>query len=264
MPLFRFSWFFITLLAVTFSSNVVAHNKKIVFSVNAPGTKPYLYYDDHSQTYQGIVVDFFATIDSANAFSVEYLDTSRNRYEKTLLNNQADLFLSSSDWLYMPDAYLLSETIALHHSYLYSIQQFDQLFDLKTIEQTTICTRTNFVYPTLNELFKAGTLIRVDSTDQSTMTSMLLKGRCRYVVFGKEDAHPELFNPKYCQEVFFESPAAISSVEMVFVVRHDRRDLLEVLNHSLRTFVTTGKLEASFQKHIGSSKFPKERCVVQN
>ena len=260
MLLLRFSWFFITLLALTFSNHVVAHQKKIVFSVNAPGTNPYLYFDQHTQTYQGIVVDFFATIDSNHAFSVEYLDTSRNRYEKTLLNNQADLFLSSSDWLQTPNAYLLSETIALHNSHLYSTQPFDQHFDLKTIDQTTVCTRTNFVYPTLNELFKTGTLIRVDSTDQSTMTSMLLKGRCQYLVFGKEDAHPELFSPKYCQAVFFESPAAISSVEMVFVIRHDRRDLLEVLNHYLRIFVSTGKLEASFQKHIGSSKFPKERC----
>ena len=252
---------FITFVLLMISLDGTAQPTKIVFSVNAPGTKPYLYFDVKSNTYQGIVVDFFASIDQENAMSIEYLDTSRNRYEKTLRSKQADLFLSAKDWLQTPEAYLFSNTIALQQSHFYATQPFAESFDLNALQPTTICTRTNFMYPTLDKSFQTGRLMRLDSTDQSTMTAMLLKGRCQYLVIGKEDAHAELFNAQYCDEVFFESPQVISSVKMVFVIRQDRLDLLKILNQQLQQFVASGQLDASFLKHIGTSNFPKMQCA---
>lgn len=251
---------FIILLLCGLSFAVAAKNNNIIFSVNAPGTKPYLYFDDKANSYQGIVVDFFATMESKNAFNVIYLDTSRNRYEKTLSNNKADVFVSAENWLGNPEAFLLSDTLALHNSYLYSTRQFDASFDIHAVDQATICTRANFIYPTLNDYFQSGKLIRLDSANQSTMTSMLLKGRCDYLVMGREDAQAEMFSPQYCNDVFFESSDVISSVKMVFVIRHDRHELVEIFNSHIKKFVSSGKRDESFLRHGGANNFPKKRC----
>lgn len=250
----------LALIIILLSNEVVAQNNKIVFSVNAPGTKPYLYFDEKSNSYQGIIVDLFASIEGEHRFDVTYLDTSRNRYEKTLLNKQADLFVSAEDWLYSPGEFLFSDTLAQHDSHLYSVTPFKHEFDIKKIEHATICTRTNFIYPMLSEHFKTGQLIRLDSTNQSTMTSMLLKERCSYLISGKEDAHAEMFSAKYCNNVFFQSPAVISSVNMILVIRQDRPELLKIINPYLKNFIVSGQRDKSFIKHVGALKFPKQRC----
>lgn len=251
----------VLLLFVSVASfGVSAKNNQLIFSVNAPGTKPYLYFDDELASYQGVVVDFFASIESDNAFEVIYLDTSRTRYEQTLKSKKADLFLSARDWLRDPDAFFLTDALTQHNSHLYATRQFDADFDLKAIEPITICTRSNFVYPVLTEFFNTDKLIRLDSTNQSTMTAMLLKGRCRYLISGKDDAHAELFSSKYCKYVFFESAEVISSVNMVFVVRQDQRELVEILNSYINKFISSGKRDESFRRHLGNQNFPKHQC----
>jgi polar amino acid transport system substrate-binding protein len=260
MPFYCRARILLSLLFFVCSVDVAAKNEQLIFSVNAPGTKPYLYFDEKTNAYQGIVVDFFATMQGDSAFDVVYLDTSRNRYEETLSRNKADLFLSAKDWLRDPQAFWFSDTIAPHNSHLYATRQFATDFDLQAISQSNICTRTNFIYPTLNDAFTHGKLTRLDSTNNATMTMMLLKNRCQYLVLGKEDAHAELFSAKYCNNVFYESTEVISSVNMVFVIRQNRTDLVNVLNTHLQAFIAKGLRDQSFIKHIGTAKFPKPRC----
>lgn len=229
----------------------------VVFAVNAPGTKPYLYFDEKTGLYQGIVVDFFAAMPSDQQVVVQYLDTSRGRYEQTLLAQKADVFISAKDWLRLPQAFLYSDTVAPHESHLYATSRFYGDAELYTSGGATICTRTNFVYPTLQPHFANGDAIRLDSTTNSTMTAMLLKHRCKFMVLGKDDAHAELFEPSYCQHEFHQSPQAISSVNMVFVVTPERADLLQTLNTQLQLFIRSGQRDQSIRKHSGVQQFPK-------
>jgi len=242
------------------ASAAAAKGHPLVFSVNAPGTKPYLYFDEKRQSYQGIVVDFFASIEGDNRFEVDYLDTSRSRYEETLLTHKADMFISAKAWLQHPDSFWTSLALAAHNSHLYATKPFAASFNLQQLSQATVCTRTNFVYPSLHGRFRNQRLLRLDSSNNSTMTAMLAKGRCDYLVMGQEDAQAEMFRPNYCHTAIYESPTVISSVDMVLVIRADKPELQRRLNTELQRFIRSGQRDQSFQKHAGSAKFPKPRC----
>ncbi|ASP48579.1 substrate-binding periplasmic protein [Cognaticolwellia beringensis] len=247
-------------LMLIFISHANAKTHHIKFAVNSPGTAPYIYYDFISGKYQGVVVDFFASLEESGSFKVEYLDSNRARAEKMLSHGTADIFLSSSVWLEQPENYLFSNTLMSHNSYMYSTFAFNQAFNPNQSQRASICARRNFTYPILSHYFDNNMLIRVDSSSQTTMAVMLAKGRCDFAIMSDDNARTIMYNSEFCDIEFYQSPNVISAVDISFVIRPELSDVKKQVDELLAIFISSGKRDKSVQQHVGIQVFPKRLC----
>jgi hypothetical protein len=61
-----------TLFSLMLISQANANIHQIKFAVNSPGSAPYIYYDNISGKFQGVVVDFFTNLEKSGRFKLEY------------------------------------------------------------------------------------------------------------------------------------------------------------------------------------------------
>ena len=255
--------FLLTQLILLFSSSFVcasnsfATENNLGFVINAPGTPPFIYFDEKQSRYQGVVVDFF---DSFDRYNVEYIDSSRARNEQLVITKKADLFVGSSIWMDEPDRFIYSESIMPHNSFLYAVKKFENPFFLQDHKRAFICTRHAFSYPNLQPYFDNKTLVRIDSSSQTTMTLMLAKGRCDYAIMSEENALALMFDKEFCEYEFYQSPDPITIVNIGFIIgRHLTEESVNI-NQQISDFINSGERDKSLQKHIGPNKFPKRVC----
>jgi len=236
--------------------------QEIIFAINSPGSPPYLYFDTQSQSYQGVVVDFFNSFADKANLRVTYLDSSRARNELFLRQGKADMFLSGEEWLDDPKGFIFSNPLLQHDSYLYATTAFDGPFELAESSGELVCTRLGFKYPVLQTAFESEQhpLIRVNSASQTLMALMLTKGRCDYAIMSEQNALSVLNKRQFCDNEFYQSPNVISSVDLVLVLRPGRQDLLPVINQYMASYINTGQLAHSIERHSGVHTFPKLLC----
>jgi ABC-type amino acid transport substrate-binding protein len=228
---------------------VRAEPLKLIFSVNAPGSAPYLYYDQKQQKYTGVVTDFFEQLIEDKVLEIDYLDSNRTRSEKFLYDGTADIFLSSRSWLSNPEKVLISDSLLSHRSFLYGMKAFSNDFDLKNLRKKQVCTRRGYHYPALQPLFVDRSLSRSDSSSQLTMLQMLIKGRCDYAVFNEHNASYLILSDKFCNEKIFKSPTAISSVDIAFILGDGLETPLQLINRQLKDFKATSQDQKSLAFH---------------
>lgn len=234
----------------------------ITFAINSPGSPPYLYFDSQSQSYQGVVVDFFNSIADEANLQVTYLDSSRARNELLLRQGKADMFLSGEEWLDDPRGFIFSDPLIQHDSYLYATTAFEGPFEPMERAGESVCTRFGFKYPVLQTAFdhQDQPLIRVNSASQTLMALMLTKGRCDYAIMSEQNALSVLNKQQFCDNEFYQSPNIISSVDLVLVLRPGRQAMLPAINQYMATFINSGQLSRSIKRHSGEHKFPKQVC----
>lgn len=244
------------------SSPLYAAPKPIRFAINAPGSQPYLYVDEATQSYQGVVVDFFTFVESTADFAVSYLDSNRVRSENFLLQKEADVFLSATEWLNNPEHFIFSGMFMTHSSYIYSTSAFYGPFVPMDNANASMCTRYGFIYPVLQQYFykKRGGLVRVNSNSQIAMAMMLARGRCDFTIMSEQNAQSIMFDERFCDTTFYQSSNSISDVELVFVIRPELTEFRERVRLALQRFRDSGALQASIKKHSGFHEFPKGKC----
>jgi polar amino acid transport system substrate-binding protein len=241
-------------------SQAYAKKHQITFAVNSPGSAPYIYYDNMSGKYKGVVVDFFTGLEENSSFKIEYLDSNRARSEELLLRGLADIFLSSVVWLEQPNNYIFSNTLMHHNSYMYSTFAFSQAFNPSQFKRAFICTRHNYTYPVLDHYFDNNKLMRIDSSSQTTMAIMLAKGRCDFAIMSNDNARAVLSNSEFCAIKFHQSPNVISVVDVAFVIRSELSDVKKQIDELLTIFISSGERDKSIQRHSGNQVFPKLLC----
>ena len=259
------SYCILLLLSSVFSASravALPPAQEIIFAINSPGSPPYLYFDTQSQSYQGVVVDFFASFAEEANLNVTYLDSSRARNELLLHQGKADMFLSGEEWLDDPNGFIFSKPLIQHDSYLYATTAFDGPFVPAESNGETVCTRFGYKYPVLQAAFEnqEHTLIRVDSASQTLMALMLTKGRCDYAIMSEQNALSVLNKRQFCNNEFYQSPNIISSISLVLVIRAGRQELLPIINQYMAGFIRNGQLSRSIKRHSGEHQFPKLVC----
>jgi ABC-type amino acid transport substrate-binding protein len=240
----------------------VASPTQVRFAINAPGSPPYLFYDKLSQSYSGVVVDFFSFVEARGDYVVSYLDSNRVRSENFLLQGEADVFLSAVEWLDNPESFVLSDTFMKHASYMYSTSAFYGPFVPADNPNASICTRYGFIYPVLQEFFykNSGGLVRVNSNSQTTMAMMLARGRCDFTIMSEQNALSIMFDEQFCDTAFYQSSNVISDVDLVFVIRPELAALRDTIKLELKNFTNSGALQESINRHSGIHRFPKHKC----
>ncbi|GAB5381328.1 MAG: hypothetical protein Alis3KO_31990 [Aliiglaciecola sp.] len=260
-------WIFALIMFVCWAipQHSLAESKPITLTlaINAPGSAPYLYLDETSQTYQGAVMDFFKSLSYESNIQIELLETSRSRIERFTRTGVNDVFLSSQAWLSSPEGFVFSEPFIEHKSYLYSSQPFKSDFALASLKNALVCTRYGYTYPVLQEYFEKGTMIRVNSSSQATMTSMLVKNRCDFAIMNEYNARSAFLSTLDCNHTFYQSPTIVSKVDLVFVVNATKQRYVKDINQHLMNFIQSGQRDKAMLEHTGGFSFPfRAACSV--
>lgn len=254
--------FLLCLAVLECSANTQDNIPTVRFAVNTPGAPPYLYYDESTKRYEGIVVDFFNSNELSHQFRLVYLDSNRARSEDLLKSSSIDLFLSSESWINKPNNFLFSEEFIKHESYIYSTTNFQRPFVPEENLFSSICTRYGFTYPVLQPFFerKEDNIQRIDSSSQFTMAMMMSKGRCDFAIMNEHNARAVMFDQTFCSSEFFQSTNVISRVSLAFVIRPDLTSLKNKIDIALQHFIKSGQRQLSLERHSGVNQFPKLKC----
>ncbi|MDC8829280.1 substrate-binding periplasmic protein [Alteromonas gilva] len=234
----------------------------INFAINSPGSAPYLYFDPETRQYKGVVVDFFASFADREQLAMRYQDSSRARNELLVKEGKSDMFLAARVWLDNPDSFIYSDKLMSHASFMYATKPFSSPFIPEEHPGATVCTRRGFIYPVLQRYFanEQNGLSRVNSISQTTMAMMLARERCQFAIMNEQNALSILTHSRFCDTDFYQSPNVISEVDLVLVIRPERRDAQELINKYIAEFIHSGQLEASVARHSGDQGFPKLKC----
>lgn len=230
-------------------SSVAYTPPTISLVVNAPGSAPYLYFDESAQTYEGVVKDFFTTMEQDGVLTVRYRDGGRNRNELAIYQQKADVFLSSMAWLKHPDLVISGGDFSSNQTYLYATKPFDPSFTLKDLVEGRICTRRYYVYPNLDKQIN-DRVRRVDTSSQTSAMSMLLNDRCDYAIMNKFNAFSILNMPDFCKAQIYRSPTPTHEVGNTLIFSLNNRDLVPVVNRYLESFKASGAYDKSMEHHI--------------
>lgn len=252
----------VTAALISFTSQAATPSQSYKFAINSPGSKPYLYFNSSSKTYQGVLADLFEELYAQAGIKIIYLDSSRARSEKLVREGIADMFMLGKVWLDKPDSFLLSKTFMPHASYIYATSPINKPFLPAEHTGATVCTRYGFIYPVLQPFFNKRHLglLRMNSASQTTMTTMLEKGRCQYAIMSEQNAQSIMYQKKFCSTAFYQSPNVISSVALVLVINPKHKTLEEQINKLIDRQTENGQLAASINYHSGQHLFPKSVC----
>ena len=251
------SGLYLLLLVLTGTSAHASQNEQqLRFVVNTPGSFPYLYLNTGRNEYTGLVPSLLNDLSKHEYFVVDYLHSNQLRSEKMLLTNRADLYLVNPEWLLEPEKLLVSEPLLEHKTFLYAIQPFTNDFALTTLNGSKVCTRKNFVYTGLTAYFKLGNLIRMDADNDQAMLSMLVGGRCDFLVKNDYNAM-QLFNsPQSCDVTFHQSPHATSAVPLTIILRPALQSFKQKLDRYIRHARDNGEIGRFLTQYTEVPKFP--------
>ena len=246
----------LTLFCISAFSSQKTETETLTIVVNAPGSPPYLYYDQDSQSYQGVVVDFVSELEKNKLLIAKFVDSNRGRSETFIIEGKADMMFTSRSWLVTPEQLIFSDKLSVQQSYLYSLSTFEPGFTLQNIQNKRICSRQGFFYPGLQDYFENNQLIRTDSGSQVTMARMLQKDRCDYAVINDHNAAAIFADQTYCKNTIYQSPEPTDTVDMLFAMRLQMQSIRTLINQQIKLFAESGELHASVGKHSSNLTFP--------
>ncbi len=248
----------VLLVLLNSPTNASAKQKleELRFVVNAPGSFPYLYMDDDSNRYIGLVPHLLSDMGKDHNLKIQYIHSNQLRSEKMLITGQADLYLVNPQWLREPDRVLVSETLVSHSTYLYATKPFEQDFAIATIEGAQICTRENYVYTGLSNYFQRDIALRIDAPNDQTMLNMLAGNRCDYLIKNDYNAMRAFASQRFCNMTIYQSPQPTSVVPLTIILRAELIELKDTLDHHIRTARRNGYIQRFLSHHTKPPVFP--------
>jgi polar amino acid transport system substrate-binding protein len=261
LPLFTVVVLSVALLigsAMAVAGDELNSKKPLKVAVNSPGSFPYLYFDETTQEYQGVVRELLNAMESELGYSIDYIDSNQLRSEEFLSNAKVDMLVISPQWLQKPDRFIYSDTIIEHETYLYSITPFPQNFSLETVTEKTVCTQKRYVYSGLTSFFKNGGLRRIDSTSQPLMAAMLIANRCDFAVLNNYNAWNAFSKPANCNATIYQSPRPTSNVSLHVALRAALAPVKRDFDRIMSRYKSNGALEKLVSKHSLPVSFPKK------
>lgn len=234
-----------------------AEPKSLLFTVNSPGSFPYLYYDFSKQTYEGLIPDFFADLEQQGIFKIVYVDSNQSRSEQFVIDGKVDLYLANREWLKQPEKVIASQSIVQHLTFLYSLTPFESSFSVEALVNKTVCTQQDYIYTGLQKLFKDKKLKRFDSSNQETIASMLAKGRCDYAILNDYNATDIFDESEFCQIAIYQSPQSTSVIDLTILMRPELDEVKTIIDKHMQTFIPSGKADKSLLSHSPMPSFPK-------
>ena len=231
--------------------------KSLIFTVNSPGSFPYLYFDSSKQSYAGLIPDFFGDLEQQGIYKVVYVDSNQLRSEQFVIEGKVDLHLANRRWLKQPEKVIASISIVQHLTFLYSLTHFDDDFSIEALVDKKICTQQEFIYTGLQQSFITKKLERLDSSNQATIASMLTKGRCDYAILNNYNATSIFHETEFCHLAIHQSPQPTSDIDLTILMRPELHAAKNIIDAHLETFISSGKVDKSLLSHSPKPSFPK-------
>ena len=205
----------------------------LIFTVNSPGSIPYLYFDYSEQTYKGLIPDFFADLEQRKIFKIAYIDSNQLRSEQSVIAGKADLYLANPKWLKHPEKVIASKPIIQHMTFLYSLTPFDANFSPAALDNKKVCTQHAYIYTGLQQSFETKKLQRLDSSYQRAVASMLIKGRCDYAILNNYNAISIFEETEFCHMPIYQSPQPTSNIDLTILMRPELHEIKAIIDNHL-------------------------------
>lgn len=164
------------LLSISFTCSA---QEKVLFKVGfgEHNNPPYAIIKD-GKLVSGIIKDITEAIAKEINLDVEYIYIPKKRQERFLLNQKIDsLIISNEKWLINSDKFHWSQPLFLEQDIL--VTNTNKPFDIKQfsdLEYMSVGTIHGYFYPSLEDLFAKGKLIRSDVKSLNLNFSRLHKG----------------------------------------------------------------------------------------
>jgi ABC-type amino acid transport substrate-binding protein len=227
----------------------VSANQSFNFAINSPGSPPYLYLDSSTNSYKGLIPDLLNEVSKQHSLNINYVDSNQQRTEVLLSAGEIDGFFSSEAWLENPQELINSQNITAHKSYFYSTRPFPQDFTVLDIKGSSICTRKDYIYPSVSALFDNGSVRRVDSSERLSMLNMLIKNRCQYTIMHQYNADALLNSKQFSISQIHRSPLPSNVVYMSIFLRPELDDIKQYIDSTVLLMKENGKLYESITYH---------------
>lgn len=237
------------MLGLIFQAQVFA-KAEFNFAVNSPGSPPYLYIDPLTNQYTGVIVDIISTMANQHQIQVNYIDSHRSRTESFIYKGLIDGTLSSSKWLTHPEKLISTISIVDHNSYVYSMSAFADNFKLSDLNNSRVCMRRGYVYPSFEKTQGLDNFQRIDSSEQFSMMQMLVKNRCNYAVMHEYNANSIIFSPAYKNVKIYRSAYPHDIAKLSIFLRPELTTLKEMLDLAITTMNNDGSLDVSLNFHM--------------
>ena len=250
---FLFVLFFGCCLATSIG---VSAEHRFNFAINSPGSPPYLYLDNTTDSYMGLIPDILKEVSKQHAITINYVDSNQQRIEVFLRAGKIDGFFSSEAWLENPNELIKSGNITAHKSYLYSTRPFPQDFTLSDMKESSICTLKHYVYPSASALLDNGSAQRIDSSERRSMLNMLIKNRCQYTIMHQYNADSLLNSVEFSNTHIFRSPIPSNVVSMAIFLRPELADIKRHIDSVVLQMQNNGKLDESINFHANTNTYP--------
>lgn len=243
-------------LSMGFLSALVYGQSTLRFVVNTPGSFPYMYLEQGSREYIGLVSDILSDYARQHDKRIVYIDSNQWRSEKMLLEGTADLHFMNPAWLKDPARQIVTSPVVEHATYLYSIVPFAADFTLTHASERLICTRQGWTYTGLSESLLRGHVHRVDATSNKNMVKMLVAGRCDYAIFNDYNAHWAFSSVDFCGQTFYQSPEPTSKVPVSFILRPELADVKVALDKYIEERRPKGHFLSVLRRYSPQPSFP--------
>jgi ABC-type amino acid transport substrate-binding protein len=215
--------------------------------VNAPGSPPYLFYDNNQNKYVGVIPDILHTV---KPFNIRFISNSRQRSEEQIYSNKADMIMLSTAWLKHPEKVIATIPIHQHRSFLYRANKFPENFSLvDSAKSELVCTRKGYLYPNLAAYFNSKRLVRVDTSNHLSMMKMLYKHRCDYSVMNEFNAQNVMQSPIFENENIYRSNLPISTVPLNIIMRSELNKEKIILDEHIHQLQKNGELKRIMNKY---------------
>lgn len=222
----------------------------LLFIVNYPGSPPYLYFDEKTNAFEGVIPDLLKELIESKQLSIKYISNSRKRSEEYMYQGTADLLMLSKNWLKNPDKLISTIAFHQHRSFLYKANPFPDEFSLdNAIQGETVCTKKGYSYPNLAPYFKSKRLVRVDSSSHLSMLRLLFKDRCDYTVMNEFNALNLINSKFFTDKKTYRSTKPVSTVPLNIILRAEFTEEKELLDKHIATLLKNNEIQRLVDKH---------------
>lgn len=249
-------WSYLMLIFASLNSGMLEASQTYKFAVNSPGAPPYLYIDETTNTYIGLINDVIQETSKTYGITFEYIDSNRVRNEPLIYAGKIDAFLLSKVWLAHPEKIIASIPLLSHRMFFYKMQPFEETFTLPSIENNKVCAHENYVYPSLSKLSETGIINRVDSRTQTSIMSMLAAGRCDYAIMNEFNAIKVINSGHFKNYTFYKSPVPSDETHTQIILRPELKELKKQLDDTIAIMQKDGRLTASLDHHLKNKPTP--------
>lgn len=229
-------------------ATLAGDDKTLVFSHPPSGFGPFTTTQENAPA-SGIMVEALREIVSPEGYVVITDSTPRQRLYARLKAELFDVAAIAREWVEAPDDFAFSEPVVVLRDVIFSLRERPLSFSGPgDLFGKRVGTHRGYVYPTVDEYFKAGQIVRDDSGSELAMLKKVLVGRSDAAIV-EEAAGLWIIKQQGWQGKFHLSKQAVDSVGFRLMFSKKWAPMIPAFNRELARLKENGQLDGILARY---------------